>query len=186
MKNYEYSETQARVVTECKNALEQVDPRQVETLVKAMEQANTVFVIGVGRVMIAMEAWIKRFNHLGIPMIDVGALNEPALRPGDLLIVASGSGNTVVPVAIAKKAKSLGAVIGHICSSEHGEVAKYRDFVVKIPVAKNSIPSDAVQSVQPMTSLFEQSVFLLGDIISLMLVERRGQEKLWQCHANLE
>jgi 6-phospho-3-hexuloisomerase len=140
------------------------------------------------RVMIAMEAWIKRFNHLGIPMIDVGALNEPALRPGDLLIVASGSGNTVVPVAIAKKAKSLGAVIGHICSSEHGEVAKYRDFMVKIPVAKNSIPSDAVQSVQPMTSLFEQSVFLLGDIISLMLVERRGQEKekLWQCHANLE
>ena len=39
-----------------------------------------------------------------------------------------------------------------------------------------------------MTSLFEQCVLLLGDILAKMIVESRNidMKALWQCHANLE
>ena len=39
-----------------------------------------------------------------------------------------------------------------------------------------------------MTSLFEQSVLLLGDILAKIIVEQRqlDMKALWQYHANLE
>lgn len=39
-----------------------------------------------------------------------------------------------------------------------------------------------------MTSLFEQSVLLLGDSIALVIIEEKAidMSKLWQYHANLE
>ena len=45
-----------------------------------------------------------------------------------------------------------------------------------------------IRSAQPMTSLFEQSLLLLGDTIASMIIERRHivLKDLWRCHANLE
>ena len=39
-----------------------------------------------------------------------------------------------------------------------------------------------------MTSLFEQTLLLLGDIVAKMLIDRQGLDMkgLWQYHANLE
>lgn len=39
-----------------------------------------------------------------------------------------------------------------------------------------------------MTSLFEQSLLLLGDISAKMMIERKqlDMKSLWQYHANLE
>ena len=39
-----------------------------------------------------------------------------------------------------------------------------------------------------MSSLFEQSLLLLGDIVAKMIVERKqiNLKSLWQYHANLE
>jgi len=47
---------------------------------------------------------------------------------------------------------------------------------------------DEIDSNQPMTSLFEQTLLLLGDIVAKMLIEREDldMKALWQYHANLE
>ena len=47
---------------------------------------------------------------------------------------------------------------------------------------------DEIDSCQPMTSLFEQSVLLVGDILAKMIIEERSldMKSLWQYHANLE
>ena len=47
---------------------------------------------------------------------------------------------------------------------------------------------DEIDSCQPMTSLFEQSVLLLGDVLAKMIIERKqlDMKGLWQYHANLE
>lgn len=39
-----------------------------------------------------------------------------------------------------------------------------------------------------MTSLFEQSLLLFGDMLAMAIIERRGldMDRLWQYHANLE
>ena len=62
------------------------------------------------------------------------------------------------------------------------------DFMVRIPVRTKFYLDDEIDSVQPMTTLFEQSVLLVGDILAKMLIdnEHLDMKGLWQYHANLE
>ena len=70
-----------------------------------------------------------------------------------------------------------------------GEIAQNSNLVVTIPaaVAKFSTDSESF-SVQPMGSLFEQSVLLLLDIIVMELMKSLGEtnETMKARHANLE
>ena len=65
---------------------------------------------------------------------------------------------------------------------------EYADYMVRIPVRTKQYLEDEIDSCQIMTSLFEQSVLLLGDIIAKMIVEREhvDMKSLWKYHANLE
>ena len=60
--------------------------------------------------------------------------------------------------------------------------------MVRIPVRTKLYLEDEIASVQPMTTLFEQSVLLLGDVIAKMIIEERqlDMKSLWRYHANLE
>ena len=65
---------------------------------------------------------------------------------------------------------------------------EHTDVFVRIPVStKLGLPNE-VPSIQPMTSLFEQSLLLLGDTIALMIIKEKdiNMKELWQYHANLE
>lgn len=176
------------VLDECRHALARVDPAAVERLLVAILAADKVFFIGVGRVLLSQQAVAKRLSHLGIHTVVVGQITEPAITEKDLLIVASGSGETLIPVAIAKKAKSLGAKVAHIGSNANSSLAPITDVFVRIPVRTKLGLPDEIASHQPMTSLFEQSLLLLGDAMACMLAARRNLDlaTLWQHHANLE
>jgi 6-phospho-3-hexuloisomerase len=67
-------------------------------------------------------------------------------------------------------------------------MAEYTDLMVRIPVRTKLGLEDEIRSGQPMTSLFEQSLLILGDIIACMIIEKKGLDlhNLWQFHANLE
>ena len=82
-----YGKTRRLVVSEIERALAAVDPAEVEGLIQAILGAEKVFVIGVGRVMISLQAFAKRLNHLGIETYCVGDINEPAITDRDLLLV---------------------------------------------------------------------------------------------------
>ena len=62
------------------------------------------------------------------------------------------------------------------------------DFMVRIPVRTKDYLEDEIDSCQPMTTLFDQSLLLLGDIVAKMIIEERklDMKSLWQYHANLE
>lgn len=62
------------------------------------------------------------------------------------------------------------------------------DFMVRIPVRTKQYLPDEIDSCQPMTSLFEQSVLLIGDILAKLIIEQKqlDMRSLWQYHANLE
>ena len=62
---------------------------------------------------------MKRFAHLGIKAHCVGEINEPAIKKDDLLIVGSGSGGSLFPLGIAKKAReTVDCTIVHIQLTE--------------------------------------------------------------------
>ena len=62
------------------------------------------------------------------------------------------------------------------------------DFFVRIPVRTKFYLDDEIDSCQPMTSLFEQSVLLLGDVLAKMIIKEKNldMKSLWHLHANLE
>lgn len=186
----QYLETGEAVVAELKNTLASIDPKSVEKLIEAILEADQVFFIGVGRVLLSLQAVCKRLAHLGIKTHYVGEITEPCFTDKDLLIVGSGSGGSVFPLNIAKKARKNvpGCKIVHIGSNPNSEMKDICDFMVRIPVRTKYYLDDEIDSCQPMTSLFEQSLLILGDIIAKIIIENKklDMKELWQYHANLE
>lgn len=176
------------ILDECSKALASVDEKECRKLTEAITAAEKVFFIGVGRVLLSLEAICKRLAHLGIDAHIVGEITEPAITERDLLIIASGSGESIVPKAIALKAAELGAKLAWIGSNSESTIAKISDIRVRIPVQTKLCLEDEIKSAQPMTSLFEQSLLILGDTIAMELVHEKELDlpSLWNYHANLE
>ncbi|MGA2974532.1 MAG: 6-phospho-3-hexuloisomerase [Spirochaetia bacterium] len=184
----DFSGASALILGEIERALSAVDPRQADAAVDAICGAQRVFVIGVGRVSLSLSAFAKRLNHLGVPACPVGAIDEPAITERDLLVVGSGSGESIVPVAIARKAKSFGAHVLYIGSNLSSTAAGLADVRLRIPCATKLAREDEIPSSQPMTSLFEQALLLACDALCLLIVARKAIDpaSFWRSHANLE
>ena len=183
-----YNVIRQDVISEINSALASVDLINLERLAKELLDAQKVFFVGVGRVMLSLEAIAKRFYHLGISAHCVGDITEPAITENDLLVIGSGSGVSVVPLAIARKAKEFGAKVVQIGSNPNGDISKIADFMVRVPVRTRLYLPDEVESCQIMTSLFEQVLLILGDILAKMIadMENININELWESHANLE
>lgn len=185
----QYQADCAAVLDELGRTLASIDPASLERLADEVLKAEQVFFVGVGRVLLSLQSVCKRLAHLGIKTHYVGEITEPAITKKDLLIVGSGSGASLFPLGIAKKARSTAdCKIVHIGSNPNSEMKEICDFMVRIPVRTKFYLEDEIDSCQPMTSLFEQSVLLLGDVLAKMIIERRqlDMKGLWQYHANLE
>lgn len=116
----------------------------------------------------------------------VGDLNEPPITSDDLLVVGSGSGESVIPLEIAKKAKSYQATIVHLTSSPESSIAQLADSVVTFESPSKS--NQTFTSIQPMTTVFEQGLLIFHDVLALRLMEEKQMtmEALKRRHANLE
>ncbi|MCI8674866.1 MAG: sugar isomerase [Lachnospiraceae bacterium] len=185
----QYQADCAAVLDELGRTLASIDPASLERLADEILKAEQVFFVGVGRVLLSLQSVCKRLAHLGIKAHYVGEITEPAITKDDLLIVGSGSGASLFPLGIAKKARSaVDCRIVHIGSNPNSEMKKICDFMVRIPVRTKFYLEDEIDSCQPMTSLFEQSLLLVGDILAKMIIERQNLDMkgLWQYHANLE
>ncbi len=184
-----YDKHKKIVLSELEQSLSAISVEQVECLLHEILNARKVFFIGVGRVLLSAKAICKRLAHLGIDSHYVGEITEPAITDKDLLIVCSGSGETIFPLNIAKKAREkFGCKIVHIGSNPKGEMKNICDFMVRIPVRTKLYLADEIESQQPMTSLFEQSLLLFGDILAMLIIEHKNLDlsTLWEFHANLE
>ena len=184
-----YQKTAAAVIDEISRTMSLVDPAAVERLTQDILSAEQVYFVGVGRVLLSLQSICKRLAHLGIKAHYVGEITEPAITSKDLLIVGSGSGASLFPLGIAKKARNtVNCRIVHIGSNPNSEMKDIADYMVRIPVRTKLYLDDEVDSCQIMTSLFEQCVLLLGDVIAKMIVDEKqlDMKALWQYHANLE
>ena len=184
----DYNQATKKITDEITASLTNINSEDVEKLLIEINNAEKVFFVGVGRVLLSLQAIAKRLAHLGIKTYVVGEITEPAITDKDLLIVGSGSGGTQFPLIIANKAKRFNARVAHIGANPNSPMSEYSDLFVRIPVSSKVDDPGEVQSEQPMKSLFEQSLLLLGDTIALMMVNNKNieLESLWEHHANLE
>lgn len=185
-----YKETCSSVLKELEIALGSIDTAALEKLADEILKADQVFFIGVGRVLLSLQSVCKRFAHLGVKTHYVGEITEPCFTENDLLIVGSGSGGSIFPLNIAVKARQAvpNCRIVHIGSNPNSKMKDICDFMVRVPVRTKNYLEDEIDSCQPMTTLFEQTLLLMGDILAKMIIEQKNldMKKLWQYHANLE
>jgi len=178
-----------RIAEEIARTVGEVDDDRATALVAALDDAERVFLAGAGRSRRSIESFAIRLLHLGLSAHVVGETTTPALGPGDLLLVGSGSGSTGSLVPIARRAIETGGRVALVTIREGspiGELAEI-ELLVPAPTPKLDGPAEA-ESIQPMGSLFEQSLLVVLDAVVLALMQRRDEtaETMFSRHANLE
>lgn len=182
----EYSEL---IIQELNQTLVKVDIEKGEAFKEKIIESNNIFVAGVGRSGLACKAFAMRLMHLGFNSYVVGETTTPNIAKGDLLVIGSGSGETESLVTMVKKAKKLGSYIVLLSTRSESTIGKNADIVIKIPAITPKTDNDEmVTSIQPMGSLFEQSLLLFYDATILRIMESIGKdsEMMFKNHSNLE
>ena len=177
-----------RVLGELNRAFARIDEDELKDFVEKLLQSRRILVVGVGRVLLSMKAWVKRMVHLELHMNYVGSETEMPLGAGDLLIAASSSGESVFPAAIAQIAKQKGAALAYIGCTPDSTIAKLSDYRILLAGGTKLKRPEEFKSIQPMSTLFEQQLYLLGDIIALEIMKKKGwsESDIQSRHANLE
>lgn len=177
------------VIDEIRYVAENIDDEKAELVVEAITYAPRIFVAGAGRSGLMTKAFAMRLMHTGLDAKVIGEITTPNSRQGDLLILATGSGETESLKAYAEKAKKNGLKVVAITGFPESTIGKMADVVLQIPAPtpKSDIQS-SITSKQPMGSLFEQSLLLTLDalIIKVMKALNLDSEEMFKNHANLE
>ncbi len=176
------------VVQELSQTVQLISNDEAEKLVNKILESNKIFVAGAGRSGFMGKSFVMRMMHMGIDAYVVGETVTANLEKADLLIIGSGSGETKTLVAIAEKAKSLGGTVAAVTISPESTIGKLADIVVKIPGAPKDQSEGTYKTIQPMGSLFEQTMLLFYDAIILRFMKKKGLDstKMYGKHANLE
>lgn len=177
------------ILKELSETLPAIDDADFNRFVdELMKPSRKVLLMGVGRVLISLKAWVKRMKHLGIDINYVGDETEQPVGPGDLVIAGSSSGESKLVVDIARIAREVGATVGYVGCTRGSSVDELADFHLLLKGRTKFPTEEEYPSQQPMSSLFEQELYLLGDVVALEIMERRGwgEEDVKHRHANLE
>ncbi|MGM0804373.1 MAG: 6-phospho-3-hexuloisomerase [Bacillota bacterium] len=178
----------AAVVEELSQTVRLISDEETENLVDRILESKKIFVAGAGRSGFMGKSFVMRMMHMGIDAYVVGETVTASFEKDDLLIIGSGSGETKTLVAIAEKAKSLGGTVAAITISPESTIGELADITVRLPgITKDQSEGD-FKTIQPMGSLFEQTMLLIYDAIILRFMEKKGLDsnKMYGKHANLE
>jgi len=184
----EFQEKAFTVLDELGKVFKRINEKEVDDFTEAIIKAKRVFVVGAGREGISSRAFAMRLMHLGKEAHWVWDDTCPNVEKEDLLIANSGSGEVVSVLNVARLGKKAGASLATVTANPDGSVAKLCDVVVHIPAEVWGPGKDVVHSIQPMGSLFEQSLLIFHDIAVLILMEKMGKtaSQMAKRHRNVE
>lgn len=179
-----------QILTEMTACVRQVSADGLTRAGELIESSPRVFVAGAGRSGLCMRALAVRLMHMGKTVYVVGETTTPSITGADLLVLGSGSGRTASLLIMADQARNLGVKILLFTTDADSPLAQLSDLQVIIPApslkSAEGLPSRV--SVQPMGTLFEQSLLILCDSLVLGMMQRTGvnSAQMFERHANLE
>jgi 6-phospho-3-hexuloisomerase len=178
----------AVVAKEIAESIQQVDAVQIEELIERIEQSDAIFLAGGGRSGLMIRAFAMRLMQMGYKVHIVGDTVTPAIGAQDLLFIGSGSGETQSLVAMAQKAKDIGSAVAVVTVKPESRIGQLSDAMVQLPGTTKEQNQDTLVTVQPMASLFEQSMLIVLDAVILRLMEKSElrSDQMFGLHANLE
>ena len=177
------------VLREIKETLGEIDQANIQYFLKQIMDAQRIFIAGVGRTGMVMRCFAMRLMHLGIKVQIIGDITTTAVGKNDLLLIGSGSGETGSILSIARKAHNLGVQILLITINPDSSIGDLAQACLKIPAPSPKLSQKHEKaSIQPMGSLFEQTLLLTLECIAGMIMheKRLDSDSMFVNHANLE
>ena len=159
------------IVSEILGSLRRGDFTDLEKFVHTILSANKIICFGAGRVGLSMQAFAKRLSHLGLNAFFLNDTTVPSTGVGDLLILGSGSGETPSVNIVANLAVKNGLEAILISTTRKSQIADCCSAVLVIGAPSKVSADGEGKSLQPMTSLFEQALWILLDDLILILME---------------
>lgn len=184
------TEILGNILEELKESSLHIDENQMEEFTSYIDYKKRIYIAGAGRSGVAIKAFACRLMHLGLDVHFIGDITVPHTKPGDLLIIGSGSGETQSLVSLAQKAKKNGLNIILNTLTSNSTIANLADAKMILPGASPKVVDETHigASIQPMGSGFEQLSLLVYDAIIMSLMNKLAQtsEMMFERHANLE
>ena len=177
-----------KILDEIGTVLGGVDELQVEKLTDEIIKADKIVTVGAGRVGMAIRGFAMRLGHLGKEAWMIGDATVPGIGEGDLLVVASGSGETQTIFDLVEIAKKNKARIALVTGNPESRMGRLADVIVQIKAPSKTKAVEGFSSIQPMTTLNEQCLGIFFDAVVLLLMEKIGEthDTMWARHSNLE
>jgi 6-phospho-3-hexuloisomerase len=172
------------VLDEVTRVLQQIDDASSRAFVRELARCKSIYITGVGRSGLVVQAFGQRLMHLGLDVHLAHEITAPAIRRGDLLVACSGTGTTLLPHYMARKARRIGARVVCLTARPNSPLARISHLTVPIPAPLER----GRETRQPARSLFEQVLFLYLDsvILTAMHELKIPGRKIRRRHANLE
>lgn len=180
-----YKDLAQTVIQENLETLLAVKPEQIQQLIAEIKKAKTIQLYGMGRMQLSVRGFAMRLKHMGFDSYIVYDTTSPCIGKGDLLIVHCAVTNAELNVI--QLAKAAGARIVLLTAHPENEHGKYADLCVQVPGQIFGTDNE-IHSIQPMSTLLEQSLFLFTDIVTMLLMKECNisLEKMKNRHTNLE
>jgi 6-phospho-3-hexuloisomerase len=173
------------IQSKIKNILEEVPESDIEKIKELFLKADRIFVYGAGRSGLVAKAFAIRLVHLGFQTFVIGETITAPVRKGDLVVIVSGSGETIPSKMTAEIARDIGAKLVSVTSNKNSTVAKLAD----VSIILHAICDDKERAkLAPLGTLFEAGAWLLLDSIvaELMHAKNETEEGMRRRHAILE
>ncbi len=185
-----------QIVKQVGDVISEINDNEISNFIEEIIRSRNIFVVGAGRSGLVARAFAMRLMHLGLNVYVIGETITPPVKPGDLLVAISGSGETLSTLTAAQTAKNLGARVVAITSFTESPLAKIADCIVRIKGRVKARREDYQvrqlmgehEPLTPLGTLFELAslVFLDSVITRLMQIFHKHELDLMDRHANIE
>ncbi|MDD1702163.1 MAG: 6-phospho-3-hexuloisomerase [Methanoregula sp.] len=199
MEDHRVQEMMLLMASKIRAIAQSLSDKEVNAFISELLNAKRIYVMGAGRSGLAAKGFAMRLMHLGFQSYVVGETITPALQPGDVIVVFSGSGKTKTVADIAETGKSLGAHICLVSSNADSRIGKIADCIVIIEHQRDDVDDDAAEyeirqmlgdhkSFAPLGTLFETTSMVFADAVisRLMEITKTDESALKNRHANIE
>ena len=184
-KNVIFMDSIEYIQQKIKFVLSKVSQDDIKKVKVLFLKSRRIFVYGAGRSGLVAKAFAIRLVHLGFQTFVIGETITAPVKKGDLVVIISGSGETIPAVMTAEIAHKLGAHVVSITAKKKSEIAKYADITLFISTTCNDTKR---KKYAPLGTLFEASVWIMldGIIADLLDSKNETEEKMRSRHATLE
>lgn len=176
------------ILGEIKTVTDQIDERQLAEIASLLIEGKRIFVVGEGRSGLMAKSFAMRLMHLGATVYVVGETITPSISEGDVLVAVSGSGTTKNVVWVAEKTKAIDCQVIALTTNTESPLAACASYLLHVPAATKYRREGERKTIQPLGSLFDQSVHIIFDTICLLFAELKNvnHEQAFKQHSNLE